>query len=645
MAKKRKINKYFSTTIEGVIERRGVKTYLIPDNGGEAIFIPERKTNHAIADDRVVVSLFASRIGDRPEAEVIEIKSREHESFVGPLEVNGKLAFVITSNKIMTPDIFIPPAKLHGAKNGQVVVVRILHWRDDDINPVGEVVEVLGEHGDNNTEMHAILAEFGLPYSYPADIEAAADKIPDTIPADVIARRLDLRGETTFTIDPVDAKDFDDALSLRINPDGTYTVGVHIADVTYYVTADSIIDREARKRATSVYLVDRTVPMLPEKLCNNICSLRPDEDKLAYSVIFTLDSQALVRDYKIARTIIRSNRRFTYEQVQDIIENGMGDYVAEVLCLNELAQKLRTRRFAEGSINFERSEPKFEIDDSGKPINVYFKEAKESNQLVEEFMLLANRTVAQHIGKPGKGRKAKTFVYRVHDVPDQHKLSSFAKFIKRFGHKLKTSGSPKNIATSLNSVLNEVKGTAERTLVETLAVRSMSKAVYSTDNIGHYGLAFDFYTHFTSPIRRYPDVLVHRLLTQYLDSQKSQAVDKNELEELCKHCSQREQRAANAERASIKYKQVEYMQDFIGQQFDAVISGVTEWGIYAEIVDNKIEGMIPVRELTDDYYRLDEENYCLVGLSSDHRYQLGDPIRIKVVRANLDKKQLDFSIA
>ncbi|MBQ9439477.1 MAG: ribonuclease R [Paludibacteraceae bacterium] len=649
MAKKRKIKKFISSTIEGRIDRRGFKTYLLPDDGGDPIFIPERKTNRSIAGDRVVACLYASRRGLQPEAEVIDILERTRTSFVGQLEVSGRLAFLITSNQVMTPDIFIPPAKLHGAKNGQMVVVKMLHWREDDINPVGEVVDILGDKGENNAEMHAILAEFGLPYTYPHEVEEAAEKISDSIPASELKRRLDMRDVATFTIDPADAKDFDDALSLKVNDDGTYQVGVHIADVTHYVKLGDIIDREASSRATSVYLVDRTVPMLPERLCNNICSLRPDEDKLTFSVIFTMDSQAKVLDYRIAKTVIRSNRRFAYEEAQQVIETAMGDYVAEILCLNELAQKLRAQRFAAGALDIERSEPKFEIDEKGKPLSVYFKEAQEANQLIEEFMLLANRTVAQHIGKPGRGRKIKPFVYRVHALPDNFKFQKLSHFIKRFGYKVKTQGSRQTVTESINGVLNKVKGKAEQDLITSLILKSMAKAVYSTDNIGHYGLAFDFYTHFTSPIRRYPDVLVHRLLSEYIDSCREpnhkSVTDKSQLEDLCKHCSNREQLAANAERASIKYKQVEYMQQFVGQEFDGVISGVTEWGLYVELKDNGIEGMVPIRDLNDDYYVFDEDNYCLVGRSSGRTYQLSSPIRIRVVEANLNKKQLDFELA
>ena len=646
MPKKNKKNKFFSATIEGRIERHGVKTYLIPDGGGEAIFIPERKTNHAIAEDRVLVSLFATRRGQQPEAEVVKVIQRAHNTFVGTLEVKGRMAFLITSNQIMTPDIFIPPAKLRGAKDGQLAVVRLLHWRDDDINPVGEVVEVLGNRGDNDTEMHAILAEFGLPYSYPAEVEDAANQITDVIDQGEIECRWDMRGVATFTIDPRDAKDFDDALSLRVNDDGTYQVGVHIADVTHYVRLGSLIDKEAQARATSVYLVDRTVPMLPERLCNNICSLRPDEDKLAFSVVFTLGSDANIIDYKIAKTVIRSNRRFAYEEAQQVIDTCQGDYVAEILCLNELAQKLRAKRFAAGALDIERSETCFEIDEKGKPLSVYFKESLEANQLIEEFMLLANRTVATHIGHPGRGKKIRPFVYRVHDVPDNFKLTKLSHFIKRFGYNFKSGGTRNAITKSINSLLEGVKGKAEQNMLVTLVLRSMAKAVYTTDNIGHYGLAFDFYTHFTSPIRRYPDVLVHRLLSQYIDSCAEDGLkavtDKAALEDLCRHCSNREQLAANAERASIKYKQVEYMQDFVGQVFDGVISGVTEWGLYVELNDTKIEGMVPIRELQDDYYVFDEDNYCLVGRGSGRTYQIGAPMKIRVVNANLDKKQLDF---
>jgi ribonuclease R len=473
-----------------------------------------------------------------------------------------------------------------------------------------------------------------------------------------------MRDVVTFTIDPRDAKDFDDALSIRkINKplcsdcgrsdraslqtgeQYLWEIGVHIADVTHYVTPDSIIDKEAYKRATSVYLVDRTVPMLPERLCNNICSLRPNEDKLAYSVIFHIDEFAEVKDYKICRTVINSNRRFTYEEAQQIIETSEGDYAQEVLKLNELAQILRTKRFAKGAIAFDRVEVRFEIDEKGKPLSVYFKEAKESNMLIEEFMLLANKTVAAHIGKPkavkGAKSKAKTFVYRVHDVPNPDKLENFSAFIKRFGYKLKTTGKSEVVSAAINNLLDQVTGKREQNLIETLAIRSMAKATYTTENIGHYGLAFDYYTHFTSPIRRYPDMMVHRLLTRYL-FEEGHSVNKNEYEEYCEHSSDMEQLAASAERASIKYKQVEYMSERLGQVYDGVISGVTDWGIYVELNENKCEGMIPVRCLDDDYYEFDEKNYCIVGRYTGKRYQLGDELTVKIAKADLVKKQLDF---
>lgn len=624
--------------------KKNGKNTFIPDDGGDPIFIAERNSAHAMDGDKVKVSFFAKRKHHMIEAEVVEILERSNDTFVGRLSVSKQYAFLLTESSRLANDIFIPKDKLKGGKDGDKAVVKVTEWPDEFKNPIGEVIDVLGPVGDNNAEMHAILAEFGLPYVYPKKVVAAAEKISTEITEEEIAKREDFRNVLTFTCDPADAKDFDDALSIRKTESGLWEVGVHIADVTHYVEEGSIIDKEALNRATSVYLVDRTIPMLPEKLCNNLCSLRPDEDKLAYSVIFELDEDAFVRNSRIVHTVIRSNRRFCYEEVQAIIENQKGEYADEILVLDKMAKKLRERRFKNGAVNFDRVEVKFNIDEKGKPLSVYFKESKDANKLIEEFMLLANRTVAERIGKVGKDKKAKTFVYRVHDLPDPEKLENLSQFISRFGYKLRTSGSRNDITKSLNNLLNDVHGKKEENLIETISVRAMMKAYYSTHNIGHYGLAFDYYTHFTSPIRRYPDMMVHRLLTHYLE-QEGRSANLKKYESMCEQSSKMEEIAAQAERASIKYKQVEFMADKIGQVFEGVISGICEWGIYVELNDSKCEGLVPMRDLDDDYYEFDEKNYCLRGRRDHHVYQLGDAMKVKVARADLEKKQLDFELA
>ncbi|MBQ9674907.1 MAG: ribonuclease R [Bacteroidaceae bacterium] len=624
-------------------KKNGNNTFL-PDDGGEPILIAERNSAHAMDGDKVKVFFFPKRKHRMIEAEVVEILERSNDTFVGTLSINKSYAFLLTESRRLANDIFIPKDKLKGGKNGDKAVVKVTEWPAEFKNPIGEVIDVLGPSGDNNAEMHAILAEFGLPYVYPKKVVAAAEKISTEISAEEIAKREDFRNVLTFTCDPADAKDFDDALSIRKTENGLWEVGVHIADVTHYVEEGGIIDKEALNRATSVYLVDRTIPMLPEKLCNNLCSLRPDEDKLAYSVIFELDEDAYVRNSRIVHTIIRSNRRFCYEEVQAIIENQQGEFVDEILVLDKMAKKLRERRFKNGAVNFDRVEVKFNIDENGKPLSVYFKESKDANKLIEEFMLLANRTVAEKIGKVGKDKKAKTFVYRVHDLPDPEKLDNLSQFISRFGYKLRTSGSKNDITKSLNKLLNDVRGKKEENLIETISVRAMMKAYYSTNNIGHYGLAFEYYTHFTSPIRRYPDMMVHRLLTRYLE-EEGRSANLKKYEGMCEQSSKMEEVAAQAERASIKYKQVEFMSDKIGQVFEGVISGISDWGIYVELNETKCEGLVPMRDLDDDYYEFDEKNYCLRGRRDHHVYQLGDALKVKIARADLEKKQLDFELA
>ncbi len=628
-------------TATGIVEMQPQGfAYVVSDELDRPVIIPSRNLKHAMEGDKVHIRLFAHRKKHDYEGEVIEIVERAKSIFVGTVQVSRNFAFLIPTGKVGF-DIFISKEHLNGAKDGQKAIAEITDWPSKARSPFGKINEVLGDTGDNDAEMHAILAEFDLPHIFPQNVDKVAEKIPMEIPAEEIKKRRDFREITTFTIDPVDAKDFDDALSVKKLSNGNWEVGVHIADVTHYVKPNSIIENEACERATSVYLVDRVVPMLPERLSNGVCSLRPNEEKLCFSAVFELNDKAEIKKEWFGKTVIYSDRRFTYEEAQAVIETGEGDLKEEILTLNDLAVKLREKRFNAGSIAFDRIEMKFEIDENGKPLSVFFKEAKESNKLIEEFMLLANKRVAEFIGNVGPKKKAKTFVYRIHDKPDPDKLVSFNTFIKRFGHGIQLT-TPKAIATSLNTLLNKVKGRNEQNVVETLAIRSMAKAEYSTRNIGHYGLAFDYYTHFTSPIRRYPDMMVHRLLEKYLAGERS--ANEQKYEELCKHSSDMESRAANAERSSNKYKQVEFMQDHIGKIYPGVISGVTDWGIYVEL-ENKIEGMIPIAELDDDFYVFDEKNYALVGRHTRQTYQLGDKINVKVWRTNLERKQLDFRLA
>ena len=648
---------------EGTFVRKSNgKNSFLPDDGGSPIFVSERNSMWATNGDRVKVSFMARRQRHIKEAQVIEILQRKKDSFVGRLRVDRDFAYLVTPENIFVNDIIIPKKKLKGGKNNDKAVVKITQWPDaEHKNLIGEVVDVLGQTGNNDVEMNTILAQYGLPYVYPKAVEEAAERISGEITKQDEAEREDFRNVFTCTIDPHDAKDFDDALSIKQLDKGLWQVGVHIADVSHYVKEGSIIDREAVKRATSVYLVDRTIPMLPERLCNFICSLRPDEDKLAYSVIFNLDDEANVKAYRIVHTIIRSNRRYAYEEVQEILEaNGVidgtgepapaapkggyrGENANQLIALDRLAKQLRARRFKGGAVKFDREELHFDIDAQGKPTRCYFKRSHDANKLIEEFMLLANRTVAESVGKVKKGRKAKTLPYRIHDNPDPQKMETLRQFIVKFGYKVKTDGTKGAMARSLNKLMDDCNGKPEAKMIQSVALRAMMKAKYSVHNIGHFGLAFDYYTHFTSPIRRYPDTMVHRLLTRYAEGGRS--ANEKHYEELCEHCSDMELVAQNAERDSIKYKMVEFMSDKLGETFDAHISGITSYGIYAEIDENHCEGMIPMRDLGDDYYDFDERNFCLKGRRHHHRYQLGDAIRIQVARADLEKKQLDFTVA
>ena len=648
---------------EGTFVRKANgKNSFLPDDGGSPIFVSERNSMWATNGDRVKVSFMARRQKHIKEAQVIEIIQRNKDRFVGRLRVDRDFAYLITPENTFVHDIIIPKKKLKGGKTNDKAIVKITQWPDaEHKNLLGEVVDVLGQTGNNDVEMNTILAQYGLPYVYPKAVEEAAEKISAEITKQDEAEREDFRDVFTCTIDPHDAKDFDDALSVKRLDKGLWQVGVHIADVSHYVTEGSIIDKEAMKRATSVYLVDRTIPMLPERLCNFICSLRPDEDKLAYSVIFNLDDEANVKAYRIVHTIIRSNRRYAYEEVQGILEaNGVkdgsgepapkapkggyqGENADQLITLDRLAKQLRARRFKGGAVKFDREELHFDIDAQGKPTRCYFKRSRDANKLIEEFMLLANRTVAESIGKVKKGQKKKTLPYRIHDNPDPQKMETLRQFIVKFGYKVKTDGTKSAMARSLNKLMDDCNNKPEAKMIQSVALRAMMKAKYSVHNIGHFGLAFDYYTHFTSPIRRYPDTMVHRLLTRYANGGRS--ANEKHYEELCEHCSEMELVAQNAERDSIKYKMVEFMADKVGETYDAHISGITSYGIYAEIDENHCEGMIPMRDLGDDYYDFDERNFCLVGRRHHHKYQLGDAIQIQVARADLEKKQLDFTVA
>ena len=644
------------------IRKPNGKNSFVPDDGSQPVFVAERNSKSALTGDRVRVTFMARRKKHIKEAMVTEILERARDTFVGRLKVERDFAFLVPDGGVFANNIILPKNKLKGGKAGEKAVVKVTKWPDEDNkNIIGEVVDVLGEQGDNDVEMNSILAQYGLPYKYPKRVEEAADKITGEITEQDYAEREDFRDVTTFTIDPRDAKDFDDALSIRQLGKNLWEVGVHIADVSHYVTEGSIIDKEAQKRATSVYLVDRTIPMLPERLCNFVCSLRPDEEKLTYSAVFDMDENAEVKSWRLVHTVIKSNRRFAYEEVQQILEdNGVvdstgqpappagpegykGEYATELVTLDMLAKKLRAARFKHGSVKFDREEMRFDVDEKGKPVRCYFKKSKDANKLIEEFMLLANKYVAESIGKVKKGQKAKTLPYRIHDQPDPTKLEMLRSFIVKFGYKLKTAGTKGEISRSLNKLMDDCNGKNEQKLIESVALRAMMKAKYSIHNIGHYGLAFEYYTHFTSPIRRYPDTMVHRLLTRYQNGGRS--ANKEYYEELCEHASDMEQIAQNAERDSIKYKMVEFMADKIGNEYDAHISGITSYGIYCEIDENHCEGMVPMHDLDDDYYDFDERNYRLVGRRHHHKYQLGDPIRIVVAKANLEKKQLDFALA